>query len=307
MLNVAVLPEGLRPFLRDAVRDGGGTLVGLDDEPDALVWTNPRGGDELRALLAAHPSIRWVQLPWAGIEPFVDVLDREHIWTAGQGVYAVEVAEHALALALAGLRDLKVRARATSWERPSGLSLVGGRVTIVGGGGIARELVKLLAPFSVDVTVVRRKPEPFVLPDGRHARTLTLSSLHEAVRDADVVFLACALTPETRRCVDATVLASMKQSAWLVNVARGGIVDTQALVDALARGVIGGAALDVTDPEPLPDGHPLWSSPRCLITPHCANTPEMAVPVLTERVRENVRRKIAGEPLLGLVDVEHGY
>jgi D-3-phosphoglycerate dehydrogenase len=99
----------------------------------------------------------------------------------------------------------------------------------------------------------------------------------------------------------------MDDDAWLVNVARGGHVQTDALVQALHDGAIGGAALDVTDPEPLPDDHPLWSAPSCLVTPHVGNTPDMAVPLLSERITENTRRFIAGEELLGLVDPALGY
>jgi D-3-phosphoglycerate dehydrogenase len=99
----------------------------------------------------------------------------------------------------------------------------------------------------------------------------------------------------------------MDRDAWLVNVARGGHVVTDDLVSALERGVIGGAALDVTDPEPLPAGHPLWGLDNCLITPHVANTWEMAEPLLAERVRQNVERYRRGEPLLGLVDLSAGY
>lgn len=309
-LPIGLAPEGLRAFLKTAVVEGGGAPVPLAGA-EALVWTSPTptpaSGDDLATILRAHPGIRWIQLPWAGIEPFLDVLDDDHVWTAGQGVYAEPVAEHALALALAGLRDLKARALASSWQPPSGLSLLGGRVTIVGAGGIARSLARLLQPFHCTLTVVRKKSEPFIGPDGRAARTLPFSELRAAFVDADVVVLACALTPETRRCVGAAELAALPRHAWLVNVGRGGLVDTDALVDALAREAIGGAALDVTDPEPLPAGHPLWSSPRCLITPHVGNTPEMAVPLLSERVRENVRRRRAGEPLLGLVDPRLGY
>jgi phosphoglycerate dehydrogenase-like enzyme len=99
----------------------------------------------------------------------------------------------------------------------------------------------------------------------------------------------------------------MERHAWLVNVARGGLVDTRALVDALRTGQIGGAALDVTDPEPLPPGHPLWDLPNCLITPHTADTLEMTEPLLTKRIEENVRRLAAGQDLVGLVDPDLGY
>jgi len=124
---------------------------------------------------------------------------------------------------------------------------------------------------------------------------------------ADVVILALALTPETEGVIGARQLELMKSTAWLVNVARGGHVDTDALVAALDAESIGGAALDVTDPEPLPDGHALWASPRCLITPHVANTPEMGLVLLADRVTENVRRYMANDELVGPADVAKGY
>ena len=99
----------------------------------------------------------------------------------------------------------------------------------------------------------------------------------------------------------------MEDHAWIVNVARGRHIVTDDLVDALRDGVIGGAALDVTDPEPLPSGHPLWTLPNCIITPHVGNTPEMAKPLLARRVTENVRRFARGDELIGLVDVDAGY
>src|SRR5690606_14814655 len=114
--------------------------------------------------------------------------------------------------------------------------------------------------------------------------------LHEALVGADVVVLTLALTPETEGVIAAPELDAMEPHAWLVNVARGRHVVTDDLVAALAERRIGGAALDVTHPEPLPANHPLWSLPNCLITPHVGNTPEMGIPLLAERVRENVRR-----------------
>jgi phosphoglycerate dehydrogenase-like enzyme len=99
----------------------------------------------------------------------------------------------------------------------------------------------------------------------------------------------------------------MDEHAWLVNVARGGLVDTDALVEALRTRSIGGAALDVTDPEPLPADHPLWDLPNCLITPHTADTPEMTRPMLASRVAENIQRLANGQELTGRVDPELGY
>jgi phosphoglycerate dehydrogenase-like enzyme len=116
-----------------------------------------------------------------------------------------------------------------------------------------------------------------------------------------------ALTPQTRGLIGRAELAAMAPDAWLVNVARGGVVDTEALTTALQKGQIGGAALDVTDPEPLPDGHPLWDLDNCLITPHTADTEEMTQPLLAGRIAENVRRLAAGTELVGLLDPGLGY
>ena len=129
--------------------------------------------------------------------------------------------------------------------------------------------------------------------------------LDEVLPGAAGVILALPVLPDTTGVIGAAQLALMDSDAWLVNVARGAHVDTDAFVDALHAGSIGGAALDVTDPEPLPAGHPLWSAPNCVITPHVGNTAEMAFPLLSARITENVRRYGAGEPL-GPVDVDLG-
>jgi phosphoglycerate dehydrogenase-like enzyme len=129
----------------------------------------------------------------------------------------------------------------------------------------------------------------------------------DAIADADVVFLALALTPETEGMISRSELEQMRSDAWIVNVARGRHIVTDDLVWALQHGVIGGAALDVTDPEPLPADHPLWSLPNCIITPHVGNTPEMAVPLLSERITANVRRFADGEELIGPIHVDLGY
>jgi len=304
MPRIAVGP-GPAEWAAEAICRGGGEPVTLDTEPEGLVWTDAAAMYQLRAVLAARPGISWVQLPQAGIERAVDagVIDHERRWTSAKGAYAEPVAEHALALLLAGLRQLTVRARARSWGEPGGVSLYGQPVTIVGGGGIATELLRLLEPFRTQVTVVRRHPEP--LPGA--ARMIGADRLAEALPGARAVVLTLALTPETKGLIGRTELAAMERDAWLVNVARGGLVDTGALLDALLSGRIGGAALDVTDPEPLPPGHPLFNLPNCLITPHTADTEEMTRPLLADRIAENVRRLAAGQELIGQVDPDLGY
>jgi phosphoglycerate dehydrogenase-like enzyme len=276
--RIAVLPGGTRAWLTDAVVAAGG-------EPSdpvsaaALVWAHPDDPAGLSAVLTEHPALQWVQLPWAGIEPYVDVVrtHADRTWTCGKGVYAEPVAEHALALALAGMRRLHQYARSTSWTSGEGENLLGARVVILGGGGITASLVRLLGPFGCDTTVVRRSASPM---DG-------VDRVVGPDRIDDVELLA--------------------PNGWVVNVARGAHVVTEDLVEVLAAGRIGGAALDVTDPEPLPDDHPLWREPRCIVTPHTANTPEMAVPLLSARVTENTQRWIAGEELVGSVDAAAGY
>jgi phosphoglycerate dehydrogenase-like enzyme len=213
------------------------------------------------------------------------------------------VAEHALGLALGGLRRIGQYARASSWGQGEGRNLLGARVVVLGGGGITESLLRMLEPFGCEVTVVRRRAAQ-ALPG---AAVVGEDQLDDALRGAHLVVLALALTPETRGILDGRRLRLLAPDAWVVNVARGAHLVTDDLVEVLAEGAIGGAALDVTDPEPLPDGHPLWSEPRCIITPHTANTVAMAEPLLRARVSENVRRWIAGEPLLGLVDPAAGY
>ena len=114
-------------------------------------------------------------------------------------------------------------------------------------------------------------------------------------------------TARTRRLIGAAELAAMRPGAWLINVSRGTVVDTDALVAALVANTIGGAALDVTDPEPLPDGHPLWGLPNAIITPHVATTPAMSAQALCARIADNIGRLRAGRDLIGLVDLDEGY
>jgi phosphoglycerate dehydrogenase-like enzyme len=218
-------------------------------------------------------------------------------------VYAEPVAEMALALGVAGLRNVGAYAKATTWAAPAGHNLLGGNVTILGGGGITESLVRLLAPWDCRITVVRSNVQAMEGVDD----VLEADRFADALPGADLVVLALALTPDTEAMFSASEFSLMEEHAWIVNVARGRHIVTDDLVDALRSGSIGGAALDVTHPEPLPDGHPLWTLPNCIITPHVGNTPEMAKPLLAARVTENVRRFARGDTLIGLVDVDAGY
>lgn len=300
--RVAVLPESSPSWMRDAVVAGGGEVVDVS-ETSALVWGAARDPDGLAAVLESNRQLEWIQLPFAGVENFVHLIDGERLFTCGKGVYAEPVAEMAVAMALAGLRGLVTYARSKEWSGPIGRNLVGARVSILGGGGITEEIVRLLRPFGCHVTVVRRH-----VTDMEGVDVVIESDRYvDALPGADVVFLALPLTEETEAMMGRSEFETMESHAWLVNVARGRHVDTDDLVWALRNDVIGGAALDVTDPEPLPAGHSLWDLPNCIITPHVGNTPEMAVPLLSERISTNVRLWIAGDDLIGPVDHQLGY
>jgi len=298
---IAVEPECWRRADLVAAVEAAGTTVVPVEQATALIWADPQNPQLFPPML--HDQLDWVQLPYAGIDPFLHMLDDKRLWTCGKGVYARPVAEAALAMLLAGFRNIVDYARQQTWAPPVGQNLHGANVVVLGGGGITAELLPLLAPFGCTVTVLRRTATEFAGAD----HTRTLAELHQVLPDADAVIVALALTPETKGVIGADELALMKSTAWIVNVARGGHIDTDALVATLVARAIGGAALDVTDPEPLPDGHPLWSLPNCLITPHVANTPEMGLKLLAERVTANAIAYLAGDPLIGPVDTQAGY
>ena len=306
--SIAIGPDPSELF-ETAVQEAGGTLGPVGDDTRGLMWLSHTSIDELDEVLTSHPGIEWVQLPMAGVDMFADVMakyaDRpKPLWTSAKGAYSEPVAEHALALTLALLRVFPERVRAETWSRvPKGISLYGLNVVIVGAGGIALEIMRLLEPFDTSITIVRRSTTPVEGAD----RTVAASSLTEVLPDADVVIVAAAMTTDTAKMFGDKEFRAMKSTAVFVNIARGGLVDTDALVAALDAEEIWGAGLDVTSPEPLTDGHPLWTNPRALITPHQADTPEMTAPLLAERIRHNVRALAGDGDFIGVVDPAAGY
>ncbi len=306
--KIAVAPDtqlAMYDAMVQAVVDAGGEVVPVA-EASGLMWADPAAADEFPAVATEGTELEWVQLPFAGIETFATALDPALIWTCGKGVYADPVAEHVIALILAGFRHLHEAIPAKTWPAKRGQNLLGANIAVVGAGGITDSLFGLLQPWGTQLSVVRRSNTPF--PGA--TRTVAQSdaaAVHDVIAQADAVVIAAALTDETADMVDAAFLAAMKPTAWLINVARGGLVDHDALLAAFDAGSIGGAALDVTTPEPLPVGHRLWDMENCIITPHVGNTPEMGLPLIAARVKDNTSRWIAGEDLIGLVDVEAGY
>lgn len=309
--RIAVAPAGVE-MVAALVEGAGGSIVAPDDA-DGLIWTDPADPKGLKDLLERCPA-RWVQLPFAGIESFFEAgaIDPARTWTCAKGIYGPATAEHALALMLMAARRLHVHAKAREWTSEAGVGsgfgaaerrLASCTVLIVGTGGIGTALADMLRPLGARILAANRSGRPFEPAE----RTVPSDHLAELLPGADFVVVAAAHTPQTHHLIDAAALSTMKNDAWVVNVARGGLVDTGALVEALGAGTIGGAALDVTDPEPLPAGHPLWDLPQAVVTPHVANTWDMAVPELAALVGRNVARFAAGEELEGLVDPAAGY
>ncbi|MEV5834270.1 D-isomer specific 2-hydroxyacid dehydrogenase family protein [Nocardia sp. NPDC052112] len=309
---VAIGPSTPAPtLLRKAVVEAGATIADLP-QARALIWVGGPGEfpDELPA------SIEWVQLPAAGVEDwFTAGIPARHPdvrFTSAAGAFAASVAEHALMLLLAGVRYLPEHLHAGSWRQhdffPHVDTLRGKTVTIVGAGGIGRALIPMLVPLGAHIIAVNRSGRPVTgpgIPDT--VETLPAEHLARIWPRTDHVVIAAPATPETKHLVGAEELARLKPSSWVVNVARGSLVDTDALVAALASGAIGGAGLDVTDPEPLPDGHPLWVLPNAIVTPHDSNPPQLRLAAFADHVGANVRRFITGRDLLAPIYTERGY
>ena len=294
-----VTPES-DPRIEQAVVEGGGQLVPLDRARGVIVH---QGGPS--ALERVGPNVEWIQLPSAGIDNYIaaGVVTDERITTNAGPAYADCVAEHVILLMLGVYRNVKAAMSASSWEKVEIRQLQGSTVLIVGAGKIGRAVIRRLGGF--DVTIHASTRTGRLVPGA--SVTVAAGEEKALLSQADVVVIAAPATADTHHLVDGDFLRSMKPGAVLVNVARGSLVDTDALVEALDSGQLGGAALDVTDPEPLPDGHPLWEHPRAVITPHIANTIETSIPSLAHLIRENVRRFLNGEGLEGVVDPSLGY
>ena len=302
MIQVAMEPKAFPEYL-EAAAEAGAQVVPMNSTVKALIWLDYSQPQALAELLDQNPQIEWVQLPFSGVDAFADIIKRPILFTSAKGSYREPVAEHALALSLALMRVIPERVVTKTWGRQFADSLYDSNVLIFGGGGITEELLKLLAPFRTKVTVIRKNPAP--MQGALH--TLGFEQLDTELPNADLVILAAALTSETRYLFDAGKFALMKPTAYLVNIARGPMVNTSDLIGALNQEVIAGAAVDVTDPEPLPDGHPLWNAKNIIITPHTADTRKQVVRLFSDRIRENLKAYGQGKPLVGVVDPELGY
>lgn len=267
------------------------------------------------ALLAEATSVHWFQALSVGVERCVAVpglAQRGLTLSNMQRTSAQPIAEHAMAMLLALTRGLSVHGRnqaAGEWARDAapraGMREVGGRtLLLVGLGGIGTEVARLAHGLGMRVIATRnssREGPDFVAKVGLPEDLLAFAA------EADVVVNAAPLTPQTTGIFDAAFFAAMKPDGYFINVARGRSAVTADLVAALESGHLAGAGLDVTDPEPLPAGHPLWAMDNVVITPHVAAQSDAQDERYQVLVAENLRRYVAGEPLLNVVDIERGY
>lgn len=303
-LKVALEPRRFDAYV-EAIESSGGLVSDLTSDVKALIWTDYSDPAALASTLDANPQLEWVQLPFAGVDAFAEIITRPLTFTSAKASYAEPVAEHALMLCMALGRKIPDRVRATEWGNKYADSLYDESVLIVGGGGIAEELVRLLKPFRARVTVVRKRPHT----PGFDAsvRVVGFDELDTELPRAKFVVLACALTKETDQLFNSNRFARMRADGYLVNVARGRVVDQDALAHALTSGKLAAAATDVTYPEPLPPDSPLWQIDNLLITPHTADTMEIVTRLFAERLRVNVAAFANRLPLTGLVDPVLGY
>lgn len=275
------------------------------------------------------PKLRWIQFHWAGVDHAIDhpILSKPDLTaTTLSGAAAPQMAEYALTMLLAlghhlpALMDHKNRKDwpKDRWQRFSPQELNASTVGIVGYGSIGRQIARLLHDFDATILATKRDamhPEDSgYIPKGQGDPTGELvrrlyppQALRSMLKECDYVVVTVPLTPKTRGLIDAQMLAALHPGSYLLDMSRGGIVDQQALIDALRERRLAGAALDVFPEEPLPDDSPLWELPNVIVTPHISgNTPEYderAVAMFSE----NLHRYLAGLPLYNQVDPQRGY
>ena len=274
------------------------------------------------------PNLRWIQFHWSGIDAFVDqsLLRSEMIVTTLSGAAVPQMAEFALTMMMSlghhmpsMMEDQKKKVWADNkFTRFRPKELRGSTVGIVGYGNIGREIARICQALGAQVLATKRDLK--TLDAGGYVleglgdseadipeRLYPPQALPSMASECDFLVLTVPLTPETRGLVDAKVFESMKDTAYLIDVSRGGVVDQGALVEALREETIAGAALDVYPVEPLPESSPLWELPNVILSPHVGGTSGQYLERAADLFAENLRRYVANEPLLNRYDSKRGY
>ena len=272
------------------------------------------GGVPARDVIVAAGGLRWVQVPGTSIDQahsVPEIVDRGVIITNVPKVHAAPTADHVFALILGlshkipeAVDDRRARRYVPEKYRGAMVELAGTTVGVLGLGAIGIAVAQRATAFGMDVYGVSKKPKcpiPYV------RESWTIERLDDLMRLSDWLVVAAPLTPETRGLIDRRRIGLLKKRAHLVVISRGGIVEEEAVVDALRAGDIAGAAFDVTAEQPLPDDCPLWHLPNVILTPHCAAASSQVYERKRKVFRENLRRFVKGEPLLYVCDVTRGY
>jgi phosphoglycerate dehydrogenase-like enzyme len=262
-------------------------------------------------IVSRTPRLRWIHSASAGVDRIATAAVRERglLVTNARGVFSRPIAEYVVMMMLAVARrlpQLLELQRERTWQPLRGRELSEMTVGIVGYGSIGVEVARLLAPFGCRVLATRRHPERGA-GDASSVEMHGLDQLDEVLRASDIVVVAAPLTDETAGLIGAEQLSQMREDAWLINIARGRLVDELALRRALESGWIGGAVLDVFNEEPLSPESPLYGTPNLVITPHTSWASNRVVERTVDLFVDNLRRDLAGEPLRNLVDLEAGY
>ena len=287
-------------------------LPGQPVTQEDVDWAQVVLGNVPAAMLHGSPALEWLQTNSAGVEPYIQpgVLAGDTLLTNATGAYGLAIAEHMLGMLLELFKKLELyrdAQKSGAWQSQGAVKAVyGSTVLVLGMGDIGGEFAARCKALGAKVIGVRRSPRP--CPEYADEVHL-LEDLDSLLPQADVVAVTLPGTDATRGLMSRERLAKMKEGAVLLNVGRGFIVDTEALCDALERGHLSGAGVDVTDPEPLPPTHRLWNIPTAVVTPHISGfyhlreTHERIVGIFLE----NLRHFQAGEPLRNLVDFATGY
>ena len=301
--------------LSQIARDHGHEPLVAADEAEAVSLAGEAEiimGHFQPAVCAAAPNLRWIQSFSTGMDKFLfpDLVARDEVAISNvAGLYAPQGGEHAWALLLALTRGIDAAIRSNAerkWSGGATVELTGLTLGVIGMGGFGIEMVKRAAGYDMQVIAVdpvRRDPPPGVDELKDNSR----ENIHDLLQRADVVMMACPRTEKTYHMIGAAELALMKESAYLVNVTRGGIIDEDALCQALADGQIAGAGLDVTEVEPLPAESPLWDAPNIILTPHRAGASQHRPRKVYEFFAAQLERYVKGEQVLNIVDKRKGY
>lgn len=299
--------------MKSDIDAAGHQQVDSIDQAQVYINTSPKP-EEVPAIPA---NIEFVQHCFTGVNQMIDagiITENTIPWCNAAGAFAKPVAESALGLLLSQAHHHKRFALEATWDgareidesqawlySPNGHAPK--RVAIFGAGGIGQELISMLKPFGVHITAVNRSGRAVEGADETHS----LADATSVWSEADFIVLIMPLTDETNGLVGAAKFKAMKSSAILVNVGRGKLVNTDDLVEALRTGEIAGAGLEVMDPEPLPDGHPLWELKNCTMTPHMGASWQVADLHLGDIFNANARAWEEGRPLPTRVDPKAGY